>query len=61
MLDAGLIDSDTGSSLLDILTLYLTTENRLKLQEMPPLINQNQLTTERKIITSLWEQHFSAD
>ena len=61
LLDAGLIDADTGSSLLEILTLYLTTENRLKLQEMPPLIDQNQLAAERNRITSLWQQHLSAD
>jgi len=46
---------------LEILTLYLTTENRLKLQEMPSLIDQNQLAAERNRITSLWQQHLSAD
>jgi glutamate-ammonia-ligase adenylyltransferase len=61
LLDVGLIDADTGSSLLEILTLHLTTENRLKLQEMPPLIDQNQLAAERNRITSLWQQHLSAD
>ena len=61
LLDSGLIDADAGSSLLEILTLYLTTENRLKLQEMPPLIDQDQLVTERNRITSLWQQHLSVD
>ena len=55
LIDLGCLDPDTGKRLIQILDRYLTTENRLKLEEKVPLIAQSDLVGERNWIQTLWQ------